>query len=172
VLLNLLRRSAVLARASALRRRPGSGSDTRVSLADFRSNLGAIAASCRLRRLPLYLADEKLAVNPAAVYEKSPGDRSKMENYPAFRAALEEIARKPGVAFIDLGSRLEAQRRPAPPGYDPRSNRVQGELAHLFVQQDPIHLNPAGHLVVARTIHERLLADGVCAPNPAQRGEQ
>jgi len=172
VLLNLLRRSAVLARASALRRRPGSGSDTRVSLADFRSNLATIAASCRLRRVTLYLADEKLAVNPAAEYEKSPGDRSKMKNYPAFRAALEEIASEPGVAFIDIGSRLEAERRPAPPGYDPRSNRVQAELVHLFAQQDPIHLNPTGHRVAASTIYERLVRDGVCAPSLADRGNQ
>lgn len=163
VVLNLLRRSAVLIRASALRRRSGMGSGTRVSLAEFRSNIRTIADSCRLRRVPLYLADEKLAVNPACAYEKSPGDMSKVKNYPAFREALETMASEPGVAFVDISSKLEAERRPAPSGYDPRTNRVQAELAHLFVAQDPIHLNPAGHRIVARTIFERLVADGVCA---------
>ncbi len=169
VVLNLLRRAAVLAQAQRLRRLPEWRSETRVSLADFRRNLLAIAESCRARGIPLYLADEKLAVNPACAHEKTEGDRSKMENYPAFREVLREMASTPGVRYIDVGSRLEALRAPAPQGYDLRKNRVLPEFVQLFVEQDPIHLNPSGHAIVARAIFERLAADGLCTPGVEPR---
>ncbi len=166
VVLNLVRRAIVLARARQLRHRPEWRSGTRVSKDDFRANLRDIASACRARGIPLYLVDEVLAVNTGSGYEKSEGDRSKMENYPAFREALREIARAPGVAYVDVGSRIEARRAPVPAGYDPRAERVVGELAHLFVARDPIHLNEAGHAIVARAIFDRLVEDGICPPAP------
>jgi lysophospholipase L1-like esterase len=159
VVVNLLRRGLVQLKSWRLKReRPPA---TRVSLDEFRDNLAAVIRACRAAGVRVYLVDEKLAANPVGPGEKTWGDRSKMENYPRYRQVLQELARTEGVGFIDVTTVLEAEKQPRPAGYRADANRVLPEYLHLFVEQDPIHLNATGHALVARTLYQRLAADGM-----------